>query len=452
MKLKVLFASVLSSALLLTSCSDAWLEEVKIDQNRPSDVPMNVLLPAAQASYGLMQGDVLPRLTGIFIQQMTGNDRQSLAHNRYAQIGEGDFDTPWGLGYSGGMYDLQLIMDKATEKEAYAYRGIAKIMTAMYLGVLTDHFGDIPYSEALQGAGQLKPAYDSQADIYAAIATLLQGGVADLATPSALSPGSDDLIHGGDLSAWATTATALGARYLNHLSKTSLYNPADVIAACQAALQGNVGAGLAHESSTNQNPWYQFTVIDRDGYIVQTGTMFDMMVAANDPRESIYRGDSASGYLYLPFYGAATAELPFITEHEVLFILAEAQLASGDASGARASLEAAIQSNMDYLGVDAAASAAYIAALSATTDLELIMNEKYVAMYTHVEAWTDWRRTGFPAISAPADANLSAIPRRMPYPEGEYLYNSANVPMPLSATPDEKFGASSTYRLWWDAN
>jgi len=127
-------------------------------------------------------------------------------------------------------------------------------------------------------------------------------------------------------------------------------------------------------------------------------------------------------------------------------------LASGDASGARASLEAAIQSNMDYLGVDAAASAAYIAALSATTDLELIMNEKYVAMYTHVEAWTDWRRTGFPAISAPADANLSAIPRRMPYPEGEYLYNSANVPMPLSATPDEKFGASSTYRLWWDAN
>ena len=238
MKLKVLFASVLSSALLLTSCSDAWLEEVKIDQNRPSDVPMNVLLPAAQASYGMMQGDVLPRLTSIFMQQMTGNDRQSLAHNRYAQIGEGDFDNPWGLAYSGGMYDLQLIMDKATEKEAYAYRGIAKIMTAMYLGVLTDHFGDIPYSEALQGAGQLKPAYDSQADIYAAIATLLQEGVADLGTPSSLMPGSDDLIHGGDLSAWATTATALGARYLNHLSKTSIYNAANVIAACQAALQG----------------------------------------------------------------------------------------------------------------------------------------------------------------------------------------------------------------------
>ena len=45
-----------------------------------------------------------------------------------------------------------LIEDKAAELNAPAYAGIAKIMTAMYLGVLTDHFGDIPYTQALQGA------------------------------------------------------------------------------------------------------------------------------------------------------------------------------------------------------------------------------------------------------------------------------------------------------------
>lgn len=73
-------------------------------------------------------------------------------------------------------------------------------------------------------------------------------------------------------------------------------------------------------------------------------------------------------------------------------------------------------------------------------------------MYTHVECWTDWRRAGYPMISAPADANLSDIPRRMPYPEGEYLYNADNCPMPLSASPDDKFGATSISRLWWDAN
>ena len=134
------------------------------------------------------------------------------------------------------------------------------------------------------------------------------------------------------------------------------------------------------------------------------------------------------------------------------YILAEAQLASGDASAARASLEAAIQSNMDHVGVDAAASAAYIAALPATTDLELIMNEKYVAMYTHVEAWTDWRRTGYPRFLLLQMRICRPSHVVCPILRGEYLYNAANVPMPLSATPDEKFGASSTYRLWWDAN
>ncbi len=52
---------------------------------------------------------------------------------------------------------LKLIEDKAAEAAgASAYVGVAKIMTAMYLGVLTDHFGDIPYTDALQGADKLK--------------------------------------------------------------------------------------------------------------------------------------------------------------------------------------------------------------------------------------------------------------------------------------------------------
>ena len=126
-------------------------------------------------------------------------------------------------------------------------------------------------------------------------------------------------------------------------------------------------------------------------------------------------------------------------------------MVANDAAGARASLEDAIESHMTWLGVDAADIATYVAALPATTDLELIMNEKYVAMFTSTESWTDWRRTGFPQLSAPAGANLTDIPRRMPYPEGEYLYNADNVPMPLTADPDDKFGVTTTYRLWWDS-
>ena len=123
MKIKSLLI-VAVAAIGFTACSDAWLEDYKLDQNRPSDVTMAVLLPSAQASYALVQGDVMPRLTSIFMQQMTGTDRQSLAHNRYSQIGEGDFDTPWGNGYSGGMYDLTLIIKKAGEQMGFDMRGL----------------------------------------------------------------------------------------------------------------------------------------------------------------------------------------------------------------------------------------------------------------------------------------------------------------------------------------
>lgn len=445
MKIKSL-AILAVAAVGFTACSDAWLEDYKLDQNRPSDVSMEVLLPSAQAAYGMTQGDVLPRLTSIFMQQMTGTDRQSLAHNRYAQIGEGDFNTPWNNSYAGGLYDLKLIEEKAEAAGASAYVGVAKIMTAMYLGVLTDHFGDIPYTNALQGADNLKATFDSQADIYTTIFTLLSDGKDALAQPSSVTPGGDDLIHGGDLAAWAATADGLRARHLNHLSKTSDYNATDVIAACDDALNAGVYCTIGFEAALNQNPWYQFTVIDRAGYISQYGTMYDMMEASSDPRINLYRSADS---LTMPAYGDATSALPIVTPFEIMFVKAEAQLA-GSASDARATLEAAIESHMTWLGVDAGDIATYVAALPATTDLELIMNEKYVAMFSSSESWTDWRRTGFPTLSAPADANLSGMPRRMPYPEGEYLYNNDNVPMPLDATPDDKFGVTSTYRLWWD--
>ena len=175
--------------------------------------------------------------------------------------------------------------------------------------------------------------------------------------------------------------------------------------------------------------------------------MYDMMEASSDPRINFYRSADS---LTLPSYGAATSDLPLVTPFELYFIKAEAEMNSGDATAARASLEDAIESHMTWLGVDAASTTAYIDSLSSTTDLELIMNEKYVAMFTSTESWTDWRRTGFPAISAPAGANISDIPRRMPYPEGEYLYNGDNVPFPITSTPEVKFGVDPSHRLWWD--
>ena len=53
--------------------------------------------------------------------------------------------------------------------------------------------------------------------------------------------------------------------------------------------------------------------------------------------------------------------------------------------------------------------------------MQRIMEEKDIANYLNLENFNDWRRTGYPALT-PVIA-LSAIPRRMLYPESEILTN-----------------------------
>lgn len=439
MKILKYFVFVAAAASLI-GCSKSWLEDYTEDPSRPIDVSPQVLLPSAQISYAMAQGDALPRLTSIFMQQMTGTDRQSLAHNRYAQIGEGDFDQIWGNnGYAGGMLDLQIVIKKTSGTSPH-YAGVARIMTAMYLGLFTDIWGDIPFAESMKGSQNFNPQYQSQEQIYQAIQTLIDDGIADLsATNSVLKPGNEDLLYKGDLAKWTALAYSLKARYLNHLSKKSgLYNPIAISAAIQNGFGSNDGsAAFTFVAAPNTNPWYQFNS-QREGYISQFGFLYEsFMIPKNDPRIDLYRSaDSVN----MPFYGAQTSPLNIMTFAELKFIEAEVTQRSGGSAGSI--LAEAVAANMNALGVAAADRNTYLAALPINPSLEEIMNEKYIALFSHVEVWTDWRRTGFPTISVFPGAQLSEIPRRLPYPETERLYNNNFI----NLLGNDAF----LKRMWWD--
>jgi hypothetical protein len=97
----------------------------------------------------------------------------------------------------------------------------------------------------------------------------------------------------------------------------------------------------------------------------------------------------------------------------------------------------AINSNMTKLGVSAAAITAYIAAhgtlptTSVDAAISQVANQEYIALYLNPEVWTLWRRTNSPTLRSTAGSN--GIPRRLLYPQSEYSYNTANVPVPASA-------------------
>jgi len=79
------------------------------------------------------------------------------------------------------------------------------------------------------------------------------------------------------------------------------------------------------------------------------------------------------------------------------------------------------------------------------SDLQKIMIQKYIAMFSSIESWTDYRRTGIPQLvpNVNGDHNQNpggAIPRRFNYPQTERLYNQ-NFPEYLPNLQD---------RMWLD--
>lgn len=100
------------------------------------------------------------------------------------------------------------------------YKGVATIMRAFWFGFYTSAWGDIPYSQALQGNNQLfKPTYDSQKDVFKGIIQELKNAnelLEGLGTQSTV--GSADILYEGDAAKWRKFANALRLRYYVRLA------------------------------------------------------------------------------------------------------------------------------------------------------------------------------------------------------------------------------------------
>jgi hypothetical protein len=92
-------------------------------------------------------------------------------------------------------------------------------------------------------------------------------------------------------------------------------------------------------------------------------------------------------------------------------------------------------------------------------NLERIITQKYLAIYPDgQEAWTEWRRTGYPRQIPPVENMTNAGVktsdgykdgvRRMPYPRSEYERNADNLNKAISTYLGGVDNASTN--VWWD--
>jgi len=453
MKIKII--SILSFTVLLSSCS-TWIDSsLNKDPNNPTDVAMAQLVAPIEANLAYIVGGELPRFTCGWMQQIAGLQSQS-ADNDIYNISEADTENAWSYNlYSPGMINTKLLMEKAVSTKSPHYGGIAKVLMAYHLGVTTDLFGDIPYSDAFKGAtGQTKSKYDTQEAIYTTIFSLLNDAITDLsAASSAYEPGTEDLIYGGDLTKWTKTAYALKARYSLHLVKqkgASAYTDA-LTAIANAYTSNDDDLKLVFgDAYNNSNPIFQFQS-ERAHYIGANTTYLNMLNSVNDPRRAVYfagnvgsaAGQSNSNASAVGLNYASSASPVYLTSFaEMKFIEAEASFQTNDIPRAVTAYNAGLKASLDREGVYNAVWFAANSITAGTISLEKIMNQKYLSSFLQIESFTDWRRTGFPTLALATGAVTTEIPRRLPYAQDERLYNYDNF------KPYE--GLTLTSRVWWD--
>jgi hypothetical protein len=492
---------VVGLSLYSTSCKDYL--DVNLSPNAVQDAPIEQLLTSATVSLGFFAGSDLHRFSALLSQQLSGQGQgattQPQEYDRY-NIQGSDLNNVWNLAYATILSDLELIIQKAETENSPHYAGVARVLKAYMFQLLVDAWGKVPYTDALKFTSNTNPLFDDGAAVYNDLDRQLTQAITDLnATTSVKSPGANSTIFSGAFSAskprWIKLANTLKLRLLLHQSKSNragaVQGITNLVNANQPFMEANTDnfqMGFVNEAR-RQNPIHQFE-LDRVNQFFPGATLVDLMNSRNDPRRPRFftpfpftrpfetasfagakpgdapsfkysrlhtylRGDTtntttvaaqADGSITNAAYTYnGTAPIRMLTFAEYNFIRAEAALygAPGDAE---AFFQAGIRASMQAAGLPTAQIDAYITANGTLTGAESdkvrrIIEEKYIANYGVVmEAWNDWRRTGFPAITLPVNALSPFTPRSLFYPQSEIDLNPN--------APAQK--ADMSERVFWD--
>jgi len=444
---KIFSIAATAVAILCAAGCQKFVEGYDVSPNSPSEVSLEVLLTGTEvATIANYTGD-LARVPSLLVQQTAGRLFQYSDFQTY-DITESSIDESWQALYSSGMINAKQLIEQAGDNNKI-YRGIGRVLFAMNLGLATDMWGDVPNTEALRGltaTADFNSAYDSQQSVFRDIQSILDAAITDLGTDpttNARVPSVDDVMMGGDAKKWELTARVLKARYANRLSKRDASGSATTTL---NILDGAYAAGLADGSSdlmasfggaTNEwNQWFAFED-SRAGYL--TMNEFFLSLLAGDPRLPLYAAGSATDPVG-PYYASLDSELPLVTYYEAKFLEAEAAFRANQPLRAATAYNDAVTANLTKLGVaDPVFLAANASEDAGSISLNKIMTQKYIALFTQGEVWTDWRRTNIPALTANSPAFITEIPRRFPTAQNERLYNSKAVVV-----------LDMTQRLWFD--
>ncbi len=513
MKNKInIFAAALIALLVFSSGCTKDFESINSDPNRPSlsQTAPNLLLTGAIET-------MTDRVHNIFLGHEMGSCW--VQHMAKVQYTDEDRYVPrvsvinatWTSFYANSGFDIQTIYNYAVATEHDGYKGVALILKSYIISVLTDIFGDIPYTEMFMGSAEeavLSPIYDSQSSIYTAlIANLTEANTLLGATSSSID---GDILFDGDLDLWQKFANSLKLRLLMRISDR--VSPASEMTAMLGSPatypifeSSDEHAALHYLGSVPNNHPINENRKTRDDHRVSK-SIIDIMYAEVAAPRFDYRvmayaevSDGTGDYVGIPngllsatagayngnglantskigrYFTQGTTPGMLMSYQELQFILAEAAhkdyIPGGDTKAEEYYVEGITSSYymytdeieqgfVDFYGKDPGESSVDDMLSLFLEDggwvydpskaMEQIATQKWVAMFDQgLQAWFEWRRLGFPVLTPAADGVIDQIPVRAFYPSDEFAKNSVNVAAAAAALggPDDL-----TTKVWWDVN
>lgn len=294
--------SVALTAGVLFSCSEDKMDRINQDIDNPHEVDAKFILTDAITSTAFYNigndfnhyfASYVEHEVGVFNQLYNAEMRQSEVY------ASSTFNNAWMNAYST-LKNARIIIDKCsdtgTQPGNYTTKGMGEVLAALNAGLITDAFGDTPFSQAalpqlVDGKPQyMAPVIDTQESIYEAIIGYLDAAIEDLPKgDNHLSgkPGAQDLLFNGDTVKWRKLAYGLKARYTMHTlnraeDKTAALN--NVLSYIEKSFTSadEQAAFSEYDGNANINPLFDF-FYSRE-YTAASTSLAKKLQERNDPR------------------------------------------------------------------------------------------------------------------------------------------------------------------------
>lgn len=417
LKLYILFGFGL---LLANSCTDG-LSDLNTNPDKSPNANPEQVLTSAQGYIAWVIDGTYNEDSFLWGQYWTWGPGVAIGNlERY--VGEAaDYNNRWVKMYAKALTDLRFVANSTST----AHAGAAKILTAYIYQGLVDHYGDVPFSEALNGeladGSNFAPKFDNDQEIYAQLVPMINDGQNDLRAGGEMH--AEDLMFGGDIAAWMKFANSLKLRIMMRQSAVVdvSANVTDLIASASFIETTGDITDIAFEGSTgDENPMYAHMESGVNNFYVGSLTTMDYLAGLNDPRLESFYGESVNKGGLIGIRQGSIDEEPFtasvgdysqmtsvcydaanpvilMSDWEVWFLRAEAANKFNTSDDEATAFGNAIAANFTFLGTAGAAD--YITSLdfgakNKADRLDQIGIQKWISMNgtQEDEGWIESRR------------------------------------------------------------